>query len=84
MTAKDRFVRLIAATGPISVAQFMAESNARYYDSRDPLGSAGDFITAPEISQMFGELIGLWLADVWAPDAVPWRAMRWARRGGSA
>ena len=65
MTAKDRFVRLIAATGPISVAQFMAESNARYYDSRDPLGNAGDFITAPEISQMFGELIGLWLADVW-------------------
>lgn len=65
MRLKDRFARLIAATGPISVAQFMAESNARYYNSRDPLGSAGDFITAPEVSQMFGELIGLWLADVW-------------------
>ncbi|WP_420381380.1 class I SAM-dependent methyltransferase [Novosphingobium sp.] len=65
MTPKDRFTRLIATTGPISVAQYMAESNARYYDSRDPLGSAGDFITAPEISQMFGELIGLWLADMW-------------------
>lgn len=65
MRLKDRFARLIAATGPISIAQFMAEANARYYDSRDPLGSAGDFITAPEISQMFGELIGLWLADVW-------------------
>lgn len=65
MRLKDRFARLIAATGPISLAQFMAESNARYYDSRDPLGSAGDFITAPEISQMFGELIGLWLADLW-------------------
>jgi len=65
MNAKDRFARLIAATGPISLAQFMAESNARYYDSRDPLGSAGDFITAPEISQMFGELIGLWLVDIW-------------------
>ncbi|WP_353228932.1 SAM-dependent methyltransferase [Novosphingobium sp.] len=65
MTLHDRFVRLIAATGPISVAQFMAESNARYYDSRDPLGSGGDFITAPEVSQMFGELIGLWLTDVW-------------------
>jgi NADH dehydrogenase [ubiquinone] 1 alpha subcomplex assembly factor 7 len=62
---RDRFARLIAATGPISVAQFMAESNARYYDGRDPLGGAGDFITAPEISQMFGELIGLWLADLW-------------------
>jgi NADH dehydrogenase [ubiquinone] 1 alpha subcomplex assembly factor 7 len=65
MRLYDRFVRLIAATGPISVAQFFAESNARYYDSRDPLGRAGDFITAPEISQMFGELIGLWLADLW-------------------
>ena len=65
MRLVERFTRLIAATGPISVAQFMAESNARYYDSRDPLGSAGDFVTAPEISQMFGELIGLWLADMW-------------------
>ena len=37
----------------------------RYYASRDPLGDEGDFITAPEISQMFGELIGLWLADLW-------------------
>ncbi|HYD24849.1 MAG TPA: SAM-dependent methyltransferase [Croceibacterium sp.] len=61
----DSFRRLIAATGPISVAQFMGESNARYYASRDPLGAAGDFVTAPEISQMFGELIGLWLADMW-------------------
>ncbi|MDC8755509.1 SAM-dependent methyltransferase [Erythrobacter sp. sf7] len=43
----------------------MAESNARYYASRDPLGDQGDFITAPEISQMFGELIGLWFADLW-------------------
>ncbi|MFM5953245.1 MAG: class I SAM-dependent methyltransferase [Novosphingobium sp.] len=59
------FRRLIAATGPISLMHYMGESNARYYDSRDPLGSAGDFVTAPEISQMFGELIGLWLADMW-------------------
>ncbi len=57
--------RLIRETGPISLAQFMGESNARYYASRDPLGERGDFITAPEISQMFGELIGLWLADLW-------------------
>lgn len=68
------FTRLIAATGPLSIAHFMAESNARYYDSRDPLGLTGDFITAPEVSQMFGELIGLWLADIWsragAPDPV--------------
>ena len=65
MRLAERFARLIAATGPISIAQVMAESNARYYDSRDPLGEGGDFVTAPEISQMFGELIGLWLADVW-------------------
>jgi NADH dehydrogenase [ubiquinone] 1 alpha subcomplex assembly factor 7 len=59
------FHRLIQATGPISVQYYMGESNARYYASRDPLGDAGDFVTAPEISQMFGEMIGLWLADVW-------------------
>jgi NADH dehydrogenase [ubiquinone] 1 alpha subcomplex assembly factor 7 len=65
------FARLIEATGPITVAHYMAESNARYYDSRDPLGTAGDFITAPEISQMFGELIGLWLADMWIRAGRP-------------
>jgi SAM-dependent MidA family methyltransferase len=57
--------RLIRETGPISLAHYIGESNARYYASRDPLGEQGDFITAPEISQMFGELIGLWLADLW-------------------
>jgi NADH dehydrogenase [ubiquinone] 1 alpha subcomplex assembly factor 7 len=65
------FARLIAATGPITVAHYMAESNARYYGARDPLGTAGDFITAPEISQMFGELIGLWLADLWIRAGCP-------------
>ena len=59
------FRRLIANTGPISLMHYMGESNARYYGSKDPLGSAGDFVTAPEISQMFGELVGLWLADMW-------------------
>ena len=67
----DAFRRLIAATGPISLAQFMAESNARYYAGKDPLGIGGDFITAPEISQMFGELIGLWLADLWIRTGRP-------------
>lgn len=59
------FRRLIRDTGPISLSHFMGESNARYYSAKDPLGSDGDFVTAPEISQMFGELIGLWLADIW-------------------
>jgi NADH dehydrogenase [ubiquinone] 1 alpha subcomplex assembly factor 7 len=49
----------------------MGESNARYYAGKDPLGSEGDFITAPEISQMFGELIGLWLADLWIRAGRP-------------
>lgn len=65
LTTAERFHRIIGHSGPISVQHFMGESNARYYAERDPLGSDGDFITAPEISQMFGELIGLWLADIW-------------------
>lgn len=65
------FRRLIRTAGPISLAHFMAESNARYYASRDPLGAQGDFVTAPEISQMFGELIGLWLADMWIRAGRP-------------
>lgn len=66
------FARLIANTGPISLQYYMGECNARYYASRDPLGApvpgtdkGGDFVTAPEVSQMFGELVGLWLADMW-------------------
>jgi NADH dehydrogenase [ubiquinone] 1 alpha subcomplex assembly factor 7 len=61
----ERLARAIALAGPISVAQYMAAANAHYYATRDPLGAAGDFVTAPEISQMFGELIGLWCADLW-------------------
>lgn len=67
------FARLIRATGPITIAHYMAESNARYYATRDPLGVGGDFITAPEISQMFGEMIGLSLADQWHRAGRPAR-----------
>jgi NADH dehydrogenase [ubiquinone] 1 alpha subcomplex assembly factor 7 len=70
-TPTERLQRLIAANGPITVAQYMAEANAHYYATRDPLGLAGDFTTAPEISQMFGELIGLGLADAWARAGRP-------------
>jgi SAM-dependent MidA family methyltransferase len=49
----------------------MGLANAHYYATRDPLGAAGDFTTAPEISQMFGELIGLWLADLWTRAGTP-------------
>ncbi|MDP9056908.1 MAG: SAM-dependent methyltransferase [Pseudomonadota bacterium] len=68
---RDRLARLIAVTGPISVMQYMGEATAHYYSTRDPLGAAGDFITAPEISQMFGELIGIWLADIWIRAGRP-------------
>lgn len=59
----------IAETGPLTLARYMTEALGHpkhgYYITRDPLGATGDFITAPEISQMFGELLGLWAADVW-------------------
>ena len=61
----DRLARAITLAGPMPVSQFMAAANAHYYATRDPLGAAGDFTTAPEISQMFGELVGLWCADLW-------------------
>ena len=65
----------IAATGPITLADYMADCLLHpahgYYTTRDPFGTAGDFITAPEISQMFGELIGLALAQVWLDQGRP-------------
>jgi NADH dehydrogenase [ubiquinone] 1 alpha subcomplex assembly factor 7 len=62
-----------AANGPISVAEYMGLCLAHYYGTRDPLGARGDFVTAPEVSQMFGELIGLWLAAVWQQMRGPSR-----------
>jgi NADH dehydrogenase [ubiquinone] 1 alpha subcomplex assembly factor 7 len=59
------FERLISSTGRSASPISWANRTLRYYGGRDPLGEQGDFITAPEISQMFGELIGLWLADMW-------------------
>ena len=67
----DRLRRRIAEEGPVTVADYMAEANAYYYATRDPLGVAGDFVTAPEISQMFGELVGIWLADLWQRAGRP-------------
>jgi NADH dehydrogenase [ubiquinone] 1 alpha subcomplex assembly factor 7 len=61
----------IESTGPISVADYMRAANTEYYGKGDPLGQAGDFITAPEVSQMFGELIGLWLTDLWMRAGRP-------------
>ena len=71
----QRIARLIEAQGPISIAQFMAialhDPKSGYYATRDPFGTRGDFITAPEISQMFGELLGLWIAQCWRDQGKP-------------
>ena len=75
----ERLARAITLAGPIPVAQFMAAANAHYYATRDPLGAGGDFTTAPEISQMFGELIGLWVADLWDRAGRP--EVHWVELG---
>ena len=67
---RRRLVDRISAVGPITVAEFMStclhDPDGGYYASRPRLGADGDFITAPHVSQMFGELIGLWTAEAWA------------------
>ena len=75
----QRIAALIVAQGPISLAEFMTialhDPLQGYYATRNPLGAAGDFITAPEVSQMFGELVGLWLAQVWHAQGKPRRPL---------
>lgn len=66
-----RLAQQIADAGPLSVMEYMQQSNAAYYGRSDPLGRDGDFVTAPEISQMFGELCGLWFADLWLRHGRP-------------
>lgn len=66
---KIRIVELIGAVGPIPVNEYMAlclfDPRDGYYTTREPFGAAGDFVTAPEISQMFGELVAIWLYEAW-------------------
>jgi NADH dehydrogenase [ubiquinone] 1 alpha subcomplex assembly factor 7 len=66
---EEVLARRTRTQGPLTVAEFMAEALGHpeygYYATRDPLGRRGDFTTAPEISQVFGELIGLWCVDLW-------------------
>jgi SAM-dependent MidA family methyltransferase len=63
------------ADGPLAVSEFMeialGDPNHGYYRTRDPLGEVGDFITSPEISQVFGEIIGLWCAVTWQNTGAP-------------
>lgn len=72
---KAELVHLIREEGPLSISRYMAlclgHPRHGYYMTRDPFGVAGDFTTAPEISQMFGELVGLWAASVWQGMGSP-------------
>jgi SAM-dependent MidA family methyltransferase len=76
---KARIVDLIEALGPIPVSEYMAlclsDQRDGYYMTRDPFGRGGDFTTAPEVSQMFGELIGVWIIETWRAMGRPKRAM---------
>ena len=76
MTPLARLIgQRIALAGPISVADFMAEVLRHpvhgYYRRATAIGRSGDFVTAPEISQVFGELIGAWLAERWLAFGQP-------------
>jgi SAM-dependent MidA family methyltransferase len=70
-----RIAGMIAAQGPLSIAQFMTvaalDPQFGYYATRDPLGADGDFVTSPEISQVFGELVGLWCVQAWFDQGRP-------------
>jgi SAM-dependent MidA family methyltransferase len=78
MSLRDRLAAEIASAGPVSIARYMTaclhDPEFGYYATRPAIGDSGDFITAPMISQMFGELIGVWAAAAWElmgqPDTV--------------
>lgn len=75
MSLHDLLVAQIATNGPMRVSDFMAtcllHPEFGYYSTQQPFGASGDFITAPEVSQMFGELIGLSLAQSWIDQGSP-------------
>jgi NADH dehydrogenase [ubiquinone] 1 alpha subcomplex assembly factor 7 len=75
MSLADKLKAQIRASGPISVSTFMAaclhDPEHGYYATRPALGEEGDFITAPLVSQMFGELIGLWAVETWRALGAP-------------
>lgn len=71
----DRLQLIIRSEGPLGIDRYMADALGHptfgYYMRQDPFGVAGDFVTAPEISQMYGELIGIWCAAVWQEMGAP-------------
>lgn len=76
---REQLIGRIARFGPITVADYMADAltapRGGYYMAGDPFGARGDFVTAPEISQMFGELLGLFCADTWERMGAPNRVL---------
>jgi NADH dehydrogenase [ubiquinone] 1 alpha subcomplex assembly factor 7 len=68
---RESLITRIRREGPISVADYMQAALDAYYKNKEPFGAGGDFTTAPEISQMFGEMVGLWLVDVWMQMGRP-------------
>ena len=72
---KEKIHNIIVENGPISIASFMeislSDKKYGYYRKKMPLGSKGDFITSPDISQIFGEIIGVWILDLWIKLGKP-------------
>ncbi|WP_455480415.1 class I SAM-dependent methyltransferase [Bartonella sp. B12(2025)] len=74
-TLKEKIREIIALTGPITVSQYMTlaltDPQFGYYQTQTPFGRSGDFITAPEVSQLFGEIIGIWVLASWKAQDCP-------------
>jgi len=81
----EKIKAIISVNGPISVTDYfalcLADPEHGYYKTRDPFGRGGDFVTAPEVSQLFGEMIGVFLVEAWQKHLKPRRSLRVAEIG---